>query len=180
MSRREIVLYPDPVLRRVTEPVTRFDDGLARLVDDLRETMYAAPGVGLAAPQIGDLRRVAVIDVDPRGADSKLHVLVNPRVVESSGVEIEDEGCLSIPDFTDKVERPRRVRVAAQSVTGEPFEVEGEGFFARALCHEIDHLDGILFIDRLTGLRRQLALRRLRRMGFAVVERRIGTAGGSG
>jgi peptide deformylase len=104
-------------------------------------------------------------------------VLVNPRIVESAGEATDTEGCLSIPDFTEKVDRPERVRVAAQRVDGAPFELEAEGFFARALCHEIDHLDGILFIDRLTGLRRQLALRRLKRLGFAVEPRRAGMAG---
>lgn len=177
MTARPIVLYPDPVLRRRTEPVTSFDGALERLVAELRETMYAAPGVGLAAPQIGELWRVAVIDVDPRGPDSRLHVLVNPRIVEAAGEQLDTEGCLSIPDFTEKVERPATVRVAAQSVAGEPFELRAEGFFARALCHEIDHLDGILFIDRLTGLRRQLALRRLKRLGYGLDVRRAGVSG---
>ena len=177
MSRRPILLYPDPILRAKAAPVERFDDDLAKLVDDLRETMYDAPGVGLAAPQIGDLRRVAVIDIDPRGPASKLHVLVNPRIVESGGEATDTEGCLSIPDFTDKVDRPERVRVAAQTPAGEPFEIEAEGFFARALCHEIDHLDGVLFIDRLRGLRRQLALRKLKRLGFEVESGRASVAG---
>ena len=177
MTRRPILLYPDPTLRRKAEPVERFDAELARLVDDLRETMYDAPGVGLAAPQIGELRRVAVIDLDPRGPESKLHVLVNPRIVESAGEASDTEGCLSIPDFTDKVDRPERVKVVAQSVAGEPIELQAEGFFARALCHEIDHLDGILFIDRLRGLRRQLALRKLKRLGFEVESGRASVAG---
>jgi len=177
VSARSIVLYPDPVLRQRTEPVERFDGELERLVADLRETMYAAPGVGLAAPQIGELRRVAVIDVDPRGPESKLHVLVNPRILDAGGEQLDTEGCLSIPDFIEKVERPASVRVAAQSATGEPFELVAEGFLARALCHEIDHLDGVLFIDRLTGLRRQLALRRLKRLGYGLDVRRAGVAG---
>ena len=107
-----------------------------------------------------------MVDADPRGADSRLHVLVNPRLVEKSGVETDSEGCLSIPGFTDKVERPLHVRVAAQRPTGEPFTMEAEGFLARAICHEIDHLEGILIIDRLHGLRRQLAMRRLKRLGL--------------
>lgn len=177
MTRRPIRLYPDPILRQKTAPITRFDAALAELVETLRETMYDAPGVGLAAPQIGEAARVAVVDVDPRGPASRLHVLVNPQIVASAGELVDSEGCLSIPDFTEKVSRPERVRVAAQSASGEPFEIEAEGFFARALCHEIDHLDGILFIDRLHGLRRQLALRRLKRLGFEVEERRSGVAG---
>ena len=177
MSRRPILLYPDPTLRRRTSPVESFDDDLAKLIADLRETMYDAPGVGLAAPQIGDLRRVTIIDIDPRGPESRLHVLVNPRIVESAGEATDTEGCLSIPEFTEKVDRPERVKVAAQTPTGEPFELEAEGFFARALCHEIDHLDGILFIDRLRGLRRQLALRKLKRLGFEVETGRTSVAG---
>jgi peptide deformylase len=180
MSRRPILVYPDPLLRTRAAPVERFDAGLASLVEDLTETMYGAPGVGLAAPQIGELQRVAIIDLDPRGPDSKLHVLVNPRILQDEGELTDTEGCLSIPDFTEKVERPERVRVAAQTVGGEAFELEAEGFFARALCHEIDHLDGILFIDRLRGLRRQLALRRLKRLGFEVEAGRASIAGAGG
>jgi peptide deformylase len=166
MPVREIVLYPDPILRRTAAPVERFDDDLRRLVDDLAETMYAAPGVGLAAPQVGVERRVAVVDVAPRTPESRLHVLVNPRVVASSGRQSEEEGCLSIPGFSEKVDRPERVRVEARTVDDRPLELEAEGYLARALCHEIDHLDGVLFVDRLTGLRRELALRRLRRLPY--------------
>lgn len=167
MTRRPILLYPDPILRRKTEEVSAFDASVARLADALAETMYHAPGIGLAAPQIGDLRRVAVVDIDPSGAKSKLHVLVNPRLVVASGSESEVEGCLSIPGFTERVDRPLAVTVAALSVAGEPFEIAAEGLLARALCHEIDHLHGILFIDHLRGLRRQLALRKLGKLGYA-------------
>ncbi|MEZ5313408.1 MAG: peptide deformylase [Thermoanaerobaculia bacterium] len=174
--RRPIRIYPDPVLRGKAAPVETFDAALAELAKELAATMYDAPGVGLAAPQIGELQRVAVIDVDPRGPASKLHVLINPRIVESSGESLDSEGCLSIPELTEKVERPQRVRVEAVDVEGRPFELLGEGFLARALCHEIDHLDGVLFIDRLHGLRRQLAMRRLRRLGFEVETARPGVA----
>lgn len=167
MTLRPILLFPDPILRQKTEEVSAFDASLARLVTDLKETMYGAPGVGLAAPQIGDLRRVAVVDIDPSGPRSELHVLVNPRLVERSGAETDIEGCLSIPGFTERIERPLVVRVAAQRLSGEPFELAAEGFFARALCHEIDHLEGILFIDHLRGLRRQLAMRKLGKLGYA-------------
>lgn len=167
MTRRPILLYPDPILRQKSEEVLAFDAGLARLAEELAETMYAAPGVGLAAPQIGDPRRVAVIDLDPSTARSHLHVLVNPRVVERSGVQSEVEGCLSIPGFTDRVDRPLAVKVMAQTVSGAPLEIVADGFLARALSHEIDHLDGILFIDHLRGLRRQLAMRKLGRLGYA-------------
>lgn len=164
--QRPIRLYPDPVLRRKAAPVENFDDALRELVAELQATMYAAPGVGLAATQIGELARVAVIDVDPGGPASQLHVLVNPRIVESFGETHETEGCLSIPEVTEKVERPERVRVEARDLTGGTFELAGEGLLARAICHEIDHLEGILFIDRLHGLRRQMALRRMKRLGF--------------
>ncbi len=177
MSVQPIVLYPDPILRRRTAEVEAFGPELAQLVEDLQETMYAAPGVGLASPQIGVLKRVAVVDPDPRGPDSRLHVLVNPRILESSGSESDSEGCLSIPGFTERVERPLRVRVAAWHADGAPFELEAEGFLARAICHEIDHLDGILIVDRVHGLRRQLALRRLRRLGLEENERRPAAGG---
>jgi peptide deformylase len=167
MTLRPILLFPDPILRQKTEEVSAFDSSLARLVAEMAATMYAAPGVGLAAPQIGDLRRVAVVDIDPTGPRSELHVLVNPRVVERSGVETDIEGCLSIPGFTERIERPLVVRVAAQRLSGEAFEIATDGFFARVLCHEIDHLEGILFIDHLRGLRRQLAMRRLGKLGYA-------------
>ncbi len=167
MTLRPILLFPDPVLRRKTEEVRAFDRSLERLVAEMAETMYAAPGVGLAAPQIGDLRRVALVDVDPSGPKSLLHVLVNPRLVARSGAETDIEGCLSIPGFTERIERPLAVRVAAQRLSGEAFELEAQGFFARVLCHEIDHLDGILFIDHLRGLRRQLAMRKLGKLGYA-------------
>jgi peptide deformylase len=166
MAVRPILLYPDPVLRRPTVVVESFDEALARLVRDLAETMHVAPGVGLAAPQVGVGHRVAVVDVAPGTPDSKLHVFVNPRIVESEGRESGEEGCLSIPGLAEKVDRPRRIRVAAANAEGEPFELEAEGFLARVVCHEIDHLDGVLFIDRLTGLRKELALRRLRKLPF--------------
>lgn len=167
MTLRPILLFPDPTLRQKTDEVSVFDDSLASLVEDLAATMYGAPGVGLAAPQIGDLRRVAVVDIDPSGPRSQLHVLVNPRLVAREGGETDVEGCLSIPGFTERIERPVAVRVAAQRISGEPFEIAAEGFFARALCHEIDHLEGILFIDHLRGLRRQLAMRKLGKLGYA-------------
>jgi len=166
MAVRPILLYPEPVLRRSAAPVERFDAGLAELVRDLAETMYAAPGVGLAAPQIGVELRVAVVDVASGTPESKLHVLVNPAIVGAEGREAGEEGCLSIPGLSERVDRPRRIRVAAHGVEGEPVELAVEGFLARAVCHEIDHLDGILFFDRLTGLRKELALRRLRKLPF--------------
>jgi len=166
MAVRPIVLYPDPILRRPTREVETFDEELARLAQDLADTMYAAPGVGLAAPQVGVDLRIAVVDVAGGKPDSELHVLVNPRIVAEQGKQVDDEGCLSIPGLTEKVMRPDRVRVEARTAAGEPFEIEVEGFLARAFCHEIDHLDGVLFVDRLVGLRKELALRRLRKLPY--------------
>jgi peptide deformylase len=164
MPVRPILVYPDPILRRRCPEVEEFGPELEALVRDLAETMYEAPGVGLAAPQIGVEARVAVVDVEPRGPDSRLHVLVNPRILEAEGRESGSEGCLSIPGLSEKVDRPRRVRVSARAADGRVQEIEAEGFLARAICHEIDHLDGVLFIDRLTGLRKELTLRRLRKL----------------
>ncbi len=164
MAILPIRIYPDPVLRERCTEVAIFDDGLRRLAADMIATMHAAPGVGLAAPQVGDTRRLIVVDLSVGDDPAELHVLVNPRIVEHEGSETETEGCLSIPDLSDKVERPRRVRVEARSLDGEPVALDAEGWLARAICHEIDHLDGVLFVDRLRGLRRERAQRALRRM----------------
>jgi peptide deformylase len=178
MAVRPIVLYPDPVLRRPTLEVERFDAELARLAEDLAETMYDAPGVGLAAPQVGVGLRVAVVDVAAGTPESRLHVLVNPRIVSAEGRQRGEEGCLSIPGLAEQVERPSRVRVSAQDVEGRPIELEGGELLARALCHEIDHLDGVLFFDRLTGLRKELALRRLRKLPYVQEAVEAGTVPG--
>lgn len=164
MAILPIRIYPDPVLRAKCPDVVLFDEGLARLVSDMIETMHAAPGVGLAAPQVGVEKRVAVVDVSVGAEPAQLHVLVNPRVVEKSGLEADVEGCLSLPGITDKVERPTAVKVVAQNLRGEEFELPAEGFFARALCHEIDHLNGILFVDHLRGLRRERMKRQLKKL----------------
>jgi peptide deformylase len=166
MAVREILLYPHPVLRRPAREVESFGDELRRLIDDLAETMYDAPGVGLAAPQVGVELRVAVVDPAPRTPESRLHVLVNPRIVASEGRQTGEEGCLSIPGFAEKVDRPERVRVGGFDVEGKPLEIAAEGFLARAFCHEIDHLDGVLFFERLTGLRKEMAMRRLRKLPY--------------
>ena len=164
MAILDIRIFPDPVLRVDCPPVETFDDELRRLVDDMVETMYAAPGVGLAAPQIGVEKRLAVVDVTVSKEPEALLVLVNPEIVESSGREVDFEGCLSIPQLSEKVARPTKVRVKAQNLDGEPFELEAEDFEARAICHELDHLDGVLFIDHLKGLRRDKVRRKLRKL----------------
>ena len=164
MSVRSIRLFPDDVLRVRCEPVERFDGELAALVADLVETMHAAPGVGLAAPQVGVTRRVFVVDLSVGEDPEQLRVFVNPRIVEAEGEVADFEGCLSLPELSEKVERPQRVVVEAQGVDGESFRLEAEDWLARAICHENDHLDGILFVDRLRGLRRDKARRQLKKM----------------
>jgi len=164
MAILEIRLFPDPVLRVLCPPVETFDDALRRLADDMVETMYAAPGVGLAAPQVGIETRLAVVDVSVSKEPERLRILVNPEIVEFSGSETDFEGCLSIPQVSEKVTRPTRLRLRAQDLHGKPFELVAEDFEARAICHELDHLDGVLFIDHLRGLRRDKVRRRMRKL----------------
>ena len=143
-KRKIVVLGEDDVLRRKARTVDRFDGRLAALLDDMAETMYAANGAGLAAPQVGILRRVVTIDVG-----DGLIELVNPEIVASEGAVVGVESCLSVPDRCGTVERPEKVTVRARNRAGEEIEVTGEGFLARALCHEIDHLDGVVYVDRM-------------------------------
>ena len=164
MAILEIRIFPDPVLRVECPPVEVFDEDLRKLAGDMVETMYAAPGVGLAAPQVGIEKRLAVVDVSVSKDPKALIVLVNPEIVESSGRDVDFEGCLSIPQLSEKVTRPTSVRVKAQDLDGETFELEAEEFEARAICHELDHLDGVLFIDHLKGLRRDKVRRKLRKL----------------
>src|SRR6185295_6821269 len=164
MAVLPIRIYPDPVLRVKCPDVTTFDERLRRLAADMVETMHAAPGVGLAAPQVGSDLRLAVVDVTIGEDPAQLHVLVNPRVVEKSGEDVDIEGCLSLPGITDKVTRPLNVKVAAVDLSGAPFELSAEGWLARALCHEIDHLNGVLFIAHLRGLRRERVRRQLKKL----------------
>jgi peptide deformylase len=170
MALLPIRLYPDPILRVRCAPVETFDAALATLVGDMVETMVAAPGIGLAAPQVGVDRRVAVVDLSAGKEAGQLIVLVNPRIHDPEGGWVEQEGCLSIPDYLDKVERPERIRVAAQGLDGTTFELAAEGWLARAICHEVDHLDGVLFVDYLRGLRRERARRFLKKLGQASEE----------
>jgi peptide deformylase len=164
MAVLPIRVYPDPVLRVRCAAVERFDGDLAQLVADMVETMHAAPGIGLAASQVGVERRVAVVDLSVGEDPAQLLVLVNPVIVSAEGAEVESEGCLSIPELTEKVERPLRVEVTAQDAAGELQRLVAEGLLARAICHEVDHLDGVLFVDRLRGLRRERAKRALKRL----------------
>ncbi len=146
MALREIVLFGEDVLRKKCREVTSFDEKLGILLDDMAETLQNADGVGLAAPQVGLLRRVVVIDVrDGKGVIE----LVNPVIIEQTGIQVGNEGCLSAPGEWCEVERPMKVKVKAFDRSGKEFTVTGEGLLARALCHETDHLDGILFTDRV-------------------------------
>lgn len=164
MAILPIRIYPDPVLRVKCPEVTEFDAALRKLASDMIETMHAAPGIGLAAPQVGVEKRVAVVDLSVGEDRSQIHVLVNPKIAFKEGLESEVEGCLSLPGINDKVDRPLRVTVQAQDLDGQPIEIQAEDWLARALCHEIDHLDGVLFVDHLRGLRRERVRRQLRRL----------------
>ncbi len=143
MALRKIITKENSMLRKTSRPVTKFDDRLAMLLDDMAETMYAADGVGLAAVQVATLRRAIVIDVG-----TGLMELVNPEILETEGEQCAEEGCLSIPNEYYETIRPEKVKVKAQDRNGEWHEYEGEGLLARCFCHEIDHLDGVLFVDR--------------------------------
>lgn len=171
---RDIRLLGDPVLRRKTVPVERFDAELASFLEDLVETMYDAEGVGLAAPQVGDARRATVIDVSEERDGSSVMELVNPRIVRSAGTIPSEEGCLSIPGLTETIERAEEVEVEYQDRSGETRVVTGTELLSRALQHEIDHLEGILFIDYLGPLKRRMVVREWRRsmaeQGIEVVE----------
>lgn len=144
MAIRNIVKIGDDVLRKVCRSQLTFDDRLHEILDDMAETMYDANGVGLAAPQVGILRRYCIVD-----AGDGLVELINPVIISKNGEQVGDEGCLSVPGRFEQVSRPMKVTVRAQNRKGETFTVEGEGLKARAMCHEIDHLDGILYIDRI-------------------------------
>jgi peptide deformylase len=161
---RPILRYGERPLHATAAPVTQFDSSLHGLVDDMIETMYSAPGIGLAATQIGVGLRVFVVDLSVGRSPEGLIVMVNPEFVERQGMQLEDEGCLSVPGFTATVPRPARVVVEARDRSGAPRTLEGTGLLARALQHEIDHLDGRLFLDRLRGIRRDLIVRRIRRL----------------
>ena len=159
MAILDILHFPDPRLRTAAEPVGRVDDTIRRLVDDMFETMYEAPGIGLAAIQVNVAKRVVVIDVsDDRSSPL---CFINPELVERWGVEQMDEGCLSVPGVFETVSRAERVKVRAMNRAGEPFELETDGLLAVCIQHEIDHLDGKLFVDYLSSLKRQRIRKKL-------------------
>ena len=159
-----ITKYGAAVLEAPTRPIEKFDEEFAKLCDDMFESMYAAQGVGLAATQIGLSKRVAVIDVTVgKNPEAKL-VLANPEIIHAEGDQREEEGCLSLPSFRGNVLRPAYVTIRAQDVKGETYEMRGEGLLARAFCHEIDHLNGMLFLQHLSMLKRDLIKRRIRKL----------------
>lgn len=159
-----IVKYGDPVLETPTKAVQEFGAELEKLVADMFESMYAAQGIGLAAPQIGMSTRIAVIDVTSgKNAEAKI-VCANPEIIHAEGEQREEEGCLSVPGFRGYVPRPQFVTVRAQDATGKPFEMRGEGLLARAFCHEIDHLNGVLFLAHLSMIKRDIIKRKIRKL----------------
>ncbi len=160
----EVIKYPDPILMKKGEPVTEFTPELAQFVEEMFDSMYAAEGIGLAAPQISISKQITVIDISFKEKPEDKLVLINPQVIDRRGKQVEEEGCLSLPEIHEKVQRDAWVKVRAQNVKGEFFEVEGTELLARAILHEIDHLHGILFIDRLSRLKRDLVLRRIKKL----------------
>jgi peptide deformylase len=164
---QHIYRYPDDILKRVAEPVRSIDGRLVAFLDDMAKTMYAAPGVGLAAPQVGLSERAIVVDCDSAETEKRGHgllKLINPEIVQAEGTILWEEGCLSVVDFTAEVKRAGRVLVKAFTPEEKEVRIEAEGFFAVALQHEIDHLDGKLFIDRISRLKRDLYKRKLRKI----------------
>ena len=164
---RPILKYGDSVLHQKARVVAAITPDIDRLVDDMIETMYAAPGVGLAAPQVGVPLRIFVVDVSVGRDPAGLIVMINPEFVERDGVQLEEEGCLSVPGFNATVMRPMRAVVKGLDRHGEEYQHEGQGLLARAFQHEMDHLDGALFVDRLRGIKRDLIVKKIRKLSRA-------------
>lgn len=164
MSIKTICQYPDPVLRKETEIITVFDEKLAELAEDMVETMYDAPGVGLAAPQIGESLKLIVVDTSESKDGPRQHMaLVNPLITKHEGKQIDEEGCLSVPELTANVTRYKKITVSYQDLQGQPQELSTEERFAVVLQHEIDHLNGILFVDHLSSLKRSLYKKKVKK-----------------
>lgn len=164
MALRTILTYPHPVLRERAVKITEFDDQLRQLAADMGETMYAAKGVGLAGNQIGVARRIVVVDVSAKEDERKCIALVNPVISEGEGCESGEEGCLSVLEYDAKVERFKKIRVSAQDAEGRPLDFIAEDRFARIIQHEVDHLHGTLFIDRISRLKRSLYKKKLKKL----------------
>lgn len=164
---RPILRLGDSILTEPARTVEALTTDIDKLIDDMIETMYAAPGIGLAAPQVGESLRIFVIDLSLGKDPAGLHTMVNPEFVEREGMQLEEEGCLSIPGFLATVARPRRVVVKGLNRQGDEYTIEGTGLLARALQHEVDHLNSCLFVDRLRGISRDLILRKVRKLSKA-------------
>jgi peptide deformylase len=164
MAILNILRYPDARLHKLAAPVTVFDDSLKRLVADMTETMYAAPGIGLAATQIGVPLRIFVADISLGRNPSDLITFINPEFVERDGMQLEEEGCLSVPGFNATLARPSRAVVKGLNRQGEEQTIEGTGLLARCFQHEMDHLEGTLFVDRLRGLQKDLIVRKIKKL----------------
>ena len=168
MAIRDILTVPDPMLKKVSKPVDAVDDDLRTLMDDMLETMYDAPGIGLAAVQIGVPLRVIVMDISPREGEREPRYFVNPEILWSSEeTQPYEEGCLSVPDIYDEVERPSQVKLRYLNYQGETVEEDAEGVFAVCIQHEMDHLDGVLFIDHLSRLKRERAVSKVKKAAKA-------------
>jgi peptide deformylase len=163
MAILHICTYPQEILSQPAEPITEIDEEVVKLVDHMAETMYSAPGIGLAATQVGVAKQVLVADIAPRRPESELIVLINPEIVAAEGEVIFEEGCLSVPDYQAEVKRHEKVTVRGLNLKGEEVEIEADGLLAVVLQHEIDHLHGKLFIDRLSKLKRDLYKRKVRK-----------------
>ena len=164
MSIRKIVQYPEPVLREKAKKITRFDEELRNLIDDMAETMYDAPGVGLAAPQVAESIQLIVVDISVDEENQSYMVLINPKITEAEGKQTDEEGCLSVPELTSNVNRFKKISVEFQDIEGKEQQLETEDRFAVILQHEIDHLKGILFIDHLSSLKRNLYKKKVKKM----------------
>jgi peptide deformylase len=160
MAIREIKKYPDEILKKKALPVNKIDGDVRSLIKDMVDTMYAAPGIGLAAPQVGVSKRIIVVDVTTKEEKHPLIILINPEIVDADGIVDSDEGCLSVPGYNSSVKRAEKVVAKGLDQDGNCIEVSGTGLFARALQHEIDHLDGILFVDRLSSLKKEFFKKR--------------------
>jgi peptide deformylase len=163
MAVLDICKYPDPVLLKKAKPVGKLDEDIKKIIQDMIETMYQAPGIGLAANQIGRPIRIIVFDVTPKEQERKPSALINPEIIESEGEQTSEEGCLSVPEYYSDVKRCAKVKVRGLDLEGNPVELCGEGLLATVLQHEIDHLDGILFIDRISALKRTLYKKRVQK-----------------
>ena len=164
MSIKPLIILPDPILRQVSKPVERVDGDLRKLADDMLDTMYDAPGIGLAAIQVGEPRRLLVIDLAKEGEPPEPHVFINPEILESADQRsVYEEGCLSVPDQFAEVERPLRVKLKYLDYNGKEIEEDAGGLFATCIQHEIDHLNGVLFVDHLSTLKRDMLLRKVKK-----------------